>query len=187
MPECPIETGKSSPRRSQRRHAPGRSRPTSGPFASTSARNPADGTGARMRPLTHQIIDCFDHPVQLGSVHRDRRRTAATDRSPARSPGFHRSSLRHSLGRCGGRDRRAHRVRRDGCRAGRARSSCAARRTVSAGLAPATTLDAVPTGHQWTPDIASATSSSTTCAATRGITRRTYHPVTRRRARTPAT
>ena len=51
----------------------------------------ADGTGARMRPLPIKVIDCFDHPVQLGSVHRGPGAwTAATDRSPARA-GLHRS------------------------------------------------------------------------------------------------
>lgn len=54
----------------------------------------ADGTGARMRPLPIKLIDCFDHAVQLGSVHRRPGAwTAATDRSPARA-GLHLSRPR---------------------------------------------------------------------------------------------
>lgn len=54
----------------------------------------ADGTGARMRPLPIKLIDCFDHAVQLGSVHRRPGAwIAATDRSPARA-GLHLSRPR---------------------------------------------------------------------------------------------
>jgi hypothetical protein len=157
MPECPIEAGKSSTRRSECRTAPGRSPPSSSP-SQAHRRNTGGCPGARIRPLSIKLIDCFAHPFSSDQFAGGTGAwTAATDGSPARAASPF--ALRQSLGRCGGRDRRAHRVCREVAeRAGQGlRAQLAGRRRlVNAGHHACSRSDRA----LWTPDIASATSSS---------------------------
>jgi hypothetical protein len=115
------------------------------PFASTSAehrRMPRSPDQAAV----HQTHRLLRSPVQLGSVRRRDRGVDCGDGRFACPSGFtFRAStvsrpLRRTRPACTSCMPR-------GCRAGRARSSCATRRTGDGWSTPATTLVAVPTGH----------------------------------------